>query len=165
MELNKTDEYKILEKCSFLYILSYTNRDIIRVPKNLDCIKTKVYSIIGGRGACAYDNHLYELIEETNDMYDVFNDVFVWQKELIDENTLDKYLQKLHMNECQIKYRKTSGHPYYTNEYGNLLQDVSSVKLSNTKNILYIGLEALQKAEYSTYSNLWQYDINQEVIN
>ena len=97
-------------------------------------------------------------------MYDVFNDVFVWQKELLDENTLDTYLKKLNMNECQIKYRKSSGHRYYTNEYGNLLQDVSSVKLSNTKNILYIGLEELQKAEYSTYKNLWPYTINQEVI-
>jgi len=150
-------EIKNNEHFVFVYVLSHTSCEEISKPQGLEKINNSICSIIAGRGECYYDNKLLENIEEFNEIYDFDN------TEMDKHPYIKNNLYKLKIKECTTNYRKT-GQPYFSNQYGNLLLNVALTKLTETKNIIYLGMNSVTIAEYDTYKYLWSSNIVQIIL-
>ena len=145
--------------CDFVYAMSHTSPSSVYIPpKGLNELKNPIYNIIAGRGECTLDNILLENINTFHekfssfvvDEWNVINTVYYDDINIDDE---ENYISLLNVGikECKIKHRE-NGHPYFTNNYGYLLLGIALVKLTNTKNIIYIDRSKVTESEYSLLS-------------
>ena len=150
--------------CQFLYMMSNTSPDKVKIPTGLQFSKKHIYNITAGRGVCEFDNILLKYIHEYNDKFIMMIDEwdFLYSDEIAEEEDLYKKLASLNLKDLEIKYRENN-QEYFSNDYGYLLLGLASVKLTQSKNILYIGSDKILRAQYAALK-LWEKQINQIII-
>ena len=158
IKVNEKIDIETGNNCEFVYAMSHTNPYEVTTPKGLESIKAPVYNIIAGRGECTFDNILLEYINTYADKFRTFifedwnfiNTAYYNDINEKEENWY-KNLLNVKIKECQVKHRR-NGHPYFTNNYGYLLLGLALVKLTGTKNVIYIDSGPVAYAEYSYLS-------------
>ena len=150
--------------CQFLYTMSHTSPDKVKIPTGLQFSKKHIYNITAGRRLCEFDNILLKYIHEYNDKFIMMIDEwdFLYSDEIAEEEDLYKKLASLNLKDLEIKYRENN-QEYFSNDYGYLLLGLASVKLTQSKNILYIGSDKILRAQYAALK-LWEKQINQIII-
>ena len=150
--------------CQFLYTMSHTSPRKVKIPKGIHFAGKTIYNITAGRGLCNFDNILMEYIQYYNDKFTTLMGEwdFLYSDEIEAEEDLYKKLSTIGFKEVEIKQRD-NGISYFSNDYGYLLLGLASIKLTKSRNVIYVGNDKILRAQYSTLK-LWDKKINQIII-